>query len=524
MSIIEEIVQKRKQDIRNLSFNYGVDIPLERPRRVVPFLGSKGAILEIKRASPSKGDIAPNLDAADTARKYIEAGASAISVLTEQNYFKGSLQDLIAVCEEVGNRNVAVLRKDFLFDPEEVEIAYKCGADAVLLIARMLDTEKLIEMAKECAFLKITAFVELRQSEDLQKYKQLLEAVDNRYIVCGVNARDLGDFSIDFLKPAGMIREIRIISGVSSRVVFESGIKTPQAAAFAGSLGFTGMLLGEAAASNPEMASSLVAAFVDAEENDASKKWLEYAGTLRRRMEKKPKPFVKICGITSAPDAVKAVKLGADFLGFVFVAESKRNVSGSTVAKIAGELQNSSLRGKVRLVGVITDPFSSEAKEAYAFIDSGVLDFIQLHGCGDEFLRAEELDDGKKKVSPAEIPHYPAVNITSVEDLQQIDVMCAYGEPRILIDAKDGDQVGGTGIQVGEGFVEQVGKKTKLWLAGGIDPKNVKDIIQKFNPELLDVSSGVESAPGVKDYAKLEKLFKAIKSGAKKVKKEKKEK
>ncbi|MBQ2207777.1 MAG: hypothetical protein II413_11315, partial [Treponema sp.] len=86
------------------------------------------------------------------------------------------------------------------------------------------------------------------------------------------------------------------------------------------------------------------------------------------------------------------------------------------------------------------------------------------------------------------------------------------------------DQVGGTGIQVGEGFVEQVGKKTKLWLAGGIDPKNVKDIIQKFNPELLDVSSGVESAPGVKDYAKLEKLFKAIKSGAKKVKKEKKEK
>ena len=151
-----------------------------------------------------------------------------------------------------------------------------------------------------------------------------------------------------------------------------------------------------------------------------------------------------------------------------------------------------------------------------------MLDFIQLHGCGDEFLRAEELDDGKKKVSPAEIPHYPAVNITSVEDLQQIDVMCAYGEPRILIDAKDGDQVGGTGIQVGEGFVEQVGKKTKLWLAGGIDPKNVKDIIQKFNPELLDVSSGVESAPGVKDYAKLEKLFKAIKSGAKKVKKEKK--
>ena len=137
----------------------------------------------------------------------------------------------------------------------------------------------------------------------MQKYKQLLEAVDNRYIVCGVNARDLSDFSIDFLKPAGMIREIRIISGVSSRVVFESGIKTPQAAAFAGSLGFTGMLLGEAAASNPEMASSLVAAFVDAEENDASKKWLEYAGTLRRRTEKKPKPFVKICGITSAPDA-----------------------------------------------------------------------------------------------------------------------------------------------------------------------------------------------------------------------------
>lgn len=512
MNIIEEIVQKRKEDIKELGFSYGIEIPHERTRRIVPFVSGKGAILEVKRASPSKGDIAPELNAAQTSAKYIEAGACAISVLTEKNYFKGSLQDLIDVCNETGNKNVAVLRKDFLIAPEEVEIAYRCGADAVLLIARMLDGQTLVEMAKKCAALKITAFIELRQSEDLQKYKALVEAVDNRFLVCGVNSRDLKDFSIDLLTPACMLKDIRIISGASSRVVFESGIKTPQAALFAGSMGFTGMLLGEAAAKDPSAAGALVKAFVESEQNNNSTKWLELASLVRRQNPaEKKRPFVKICGLTSAPDAIKAASLGADFLGFIFCKESPRNTNSAVVTKIAMELQNSSLRTKVRLVGVITDPHSDEAKAAYSLIEAGVLDFIQLHGCFQEFLRSPEFKLGTKVLHTSDIPHYAAVNISSIEDLQQIDLLCQAGEPRILIDARDGNKIGGTGVNVQEELAKQVSKKVKLWLAGGITHSNVKAIVKNLSPELIDVSSGVESSPGVKDYAKLEKLFKALK-------------
>ncbi len=93
-NILKEICDRRLQDIEKLGYSYGHEIPAERTRPVVPFLPKPGTILEVKRASPSKGDIAPDLDSAATAKSYIEAGTSAISVLTEENYFKGTLDDL----------------------------------------------------------------------------------------------------------------------------------------------------------------------------------------------------------------------------------------------------------------------------------------------------------------------------------------------------------------------------------------------------------------------------------------------
>ena len=152
-NVIAEIVERRKKDISERGYTFGFDIPEKRTRPVNPFMAEKGVILEVKRASPRKGDIAPDLDSAETARRYRECGASAISCLTEENYFKGSLQDLINVCNEV--QNVAVLRKDFLIDEEEIDIAYRCGADAVLLISGMLTLEKMLSMTKRCKELGI---------------------------------------------------------------------------------------------------------------------------------------------------------------------------------------------------------------------------------------------------------------------------------------------------------------------------------------------------------------------------------
>ena len=99
--ILTKIIEKRKTDILQKGKSFGFDVPEKRTRKITPFLQKKGAILEVKRASPSKGDIAPNLDPFLLAKTYAQSGAAAISCLTEENFFKGSLGDLMKVCQSV---------------------------------------------------------------------------------------------------------------------------------------------------------------------------------------------------------------------------------------------------------------------------------------------------------------------------------------------------------------------------------------------------------------------------------------
>lgn len=512
MDILDEIVARRRADIAALGYTYGCSVPEKRMRGApVPFVAAKGAVLEVKRASPSKGDIAPGLDAARTAAGYAAAGAAAVSVLTERNFFKGSLDDLCAVCRAVdayaaesGAPRAAVLRKDFLLAPEELDVAYRCGADAVLLIARILDKGPLVAMARRCAELGMTAFIELRLEEDLEKLAAVAAAVDSRFVVCGVNARDLKDFSIDLLVPAGLLDSIRRIMGSAARVVFESGIRTPRAAAFAGSLGFTGMLLGEAAARNPGDAAALVAAFTGSVAREGGKnagQWLRFAAKLRERsLAARQRPFVKVCGLTAERDALLAAELGADFLGFVCSAGSPRRAAATEMRAVDASLRSAGLRHSVCTVGVVTDIASAEAREAYALQNEGVLDFIQMHGCMPQFLAA----------APDDRAHYAAVNVMGKDDIGQLDVLCREGVPRILIDARSGSAPGGTGCRIPDELVAEASRKTKLWLAGGITPDNVGEVAARFCPELVDVASGVEASPGRKDAEKLAALFRAL--------------
>lgn len=537
-NILESIVEKRREDIKKLGFTMGFSVPEKRLRgEPVPFISEKGTVLEIKRASPSKGDIAPQLDAALTAKRYAEAGTSAISVLTESHWFKGNLEDLINVCQSVDDfsqknncRKIAVLRKDFLLEPEEIEIAYRCGADAVLLISRILDTEKMTVMAKKSQELGMTAFIELRLAEDIEKLSQVCKSVDKKYLVCGVNARDLSDFSIDLLTPCRMLSKIKAVLGEDARVIFESGIRTPQAAQFAGSLGFTGLLLGEAAARNPEEAKSLVENFVNAKGNDSSKAWLNFANLLQKRNDaleeekshchhgtKRERPLVKVCGLTKVNDALYATMGGADFLGFIFWKGTKRNASAQVVLQVK-EIINEQFTKTCQdehifaagcddaaplLVGVIVDCTSEESRTAIDLVKKHKLDFLQLHGekAIREFFADQEL---------CTLPHYCVVNVSSEKDLELVEKLRMKGEPRILLDAKTEKQIGGTGTQIDSSLLEGLKKKTKLWLAGGISPENVSAIIDTLHPELIDVNSGVEKEPGLKDDEKILALFNEI--------------
>ena len=497
--ILSEIVERRKKDIEKNGLEFGFDIPKTRARKLHPFLEKKGVILEVKRASPSKGDIAPNLDSAQTAKSYAQAGAAAISCLTETNYFKGTLQDLMNVCQAVddfekesGRTGPAVLRKDFLLSADEVEIAYRAGADAVLLIARILSEETMVSMAKKCSFLGMTALVELRTDEDCEKLEKTVAAAGKENIVCGVNSRDLKDFSIDLLTPCMMLSKIRRIMGENARVIFESGVRTPSSASFVGSLGFSGLLLGEAAAKNMKLRKDFVDSFTQAEETPNARFWRKF--TEKRLLEGK-KPLVKICGLTNRDDAKKACELGADILGFIFWEKSPRKVS----APVVREMKDF----PAIKAGVIVDPDLPESKEAIELVKNGFLDVLQVHS----------MDGARKFLSDRELsalPHYCAVNLSGSDDAKNLDELFDMGEPRVLVDAQAKGKIGGTGTMLSEELVALAQKKYRLWLAGGLNEANVAEAAEKFLPELIDTASGVEESPGKKDYKKMTEFFAAL--------------
>lgn len=466
-SIIAKIVEQRKKDIQERGFNFGFDIPEKRTRPINKFMAERGVILEVKRASPSKGDIAPNLNPVETALKYKKKGAKAISCLTEENYFKGSLKDLMDICNSIPD--IAVLRKDFLIDEQEIEIAFRCGADAVLLISGILPLEKMLSMTKKCRNLGIRAFVEVRTEEDARKVLEVKKIYKDT-IVCGVNSRNLKDFSIDLLVPAMLKDEL------GGDVIFESGITTSQAAKKVSSMGFSGILLGEFAARNPEKAGEFVKAFKSGKENACGKKLIELAKVISAKSQS---PLIKICGLTCAEDVLLSDSLGADFVGFIFASGFGRNVCGERFKEIQKILP------KVRAlkVAVVTDAQSEEAREAAEFVENGTLDFIQLHGINYEDV-PEFLQD---------IPHYFAITEKNGTLKEQAEKLNSFGEPRFLQDSKS----------------HNYGTNEHLWIAGGLNAENVREIIEKFQPELVDVSGGIEDEGkvGIKNEAKMRKFF-----------------
>ena len=500
--ILTKIVRMRREDIKRLGLNFGIEIPEARRRGHIEFLGTPGAILEVKRASPSKGDIAPDLDPVKLAATYANAHAQAVSVLTEGNFFKGSLRDLIAVADSMEERTkqglhaCAVLRKDFLLFEEEIDIAYRCGADAVLLIARILDDAQLVKMAKRAQKFGIQAFVEVREKDDFRKLNLVMEALGEaaaKTIVAGVNSRDLATFHTDPLVPASVRNKL------PAKAVFESGILSAADAEYARSLGFTGILVGEAVAKNPPLAKDVVSAFETGSENARGKFWKKIAERRNvKREAAKQRPLVKICGITREEDGMLAVEMGADLLGFVF-STTKRLTTEEFVRNFASKIRASrTSENAPLLVGVITDPESEEGKTAIKLAREGVLDAVQFHGTPTPANTGDAL------------PCYAAARIGEPADFDYVATLRKSGEPRILLDAKVEGIPGGTGKTIPESLLYEKAGDLPFWLAGGITPENVTAICDKFHPELIDVSSGVEDAPGIKNAEKMNALFAAI--------------
>jgi indole-3-glycerol phosphate synthase len=198
-------------------------------------------IAEVKRASPSRGSLAAIPDPAALAVSYETGGASAISVLTEERRFKGSLADLEAVRAAV---SLPVLRKEFVADPYQVFEARAAGADLVLLIVAALDQKRLVELHELITELGMTSLVEAHSADELSR------ALDTGAGLVGVNARDLTTFELDrdlFGRLAGSIP-----SGVIR--VAESAVKSADDVAHYRAAGADVVLVGEALVTSDPLA------------------------------------------------------------------------------------------------------------------------------------------------------------------------------------------------------------------------------------------------------------------------------
>ena len=192
--ILDTIVARKKEEVAAL-YRHNIvppDADIAPPRGFMQALtGSKGAIAviaEAKKASPSKGVIRADFDPVAIARNYQAGGASAVSVLTDEHFFAGDLRYIPMVRAAVP---LPVLRKDFIIDPLQIEQASAYGADAVLLIAAILDAGRILDFRQMAEALRMDVLVEVHDEYELEKAMK----AGSRLI--GVNNRNLKDFSVD---------------------------------------------------------------------------------------------------------------------------------------------------------------------------------------------------------------------------------------------------------------------------------------------------------------------------------------
>lgn len=189
-------------------------------------------IAEIKRASPSKGVISASVDVASVARNYAEGGASAISVLTENEYFGGEIADLLIAAKTV---DIPVLRKDFIVDSYQIYEAAAAGADAILLIVAALSEKELREFSENADDLGMDSLIEVHTTDELETAQKISAKI------IGVNSRNLQTLEVSL----DVSRELISKKPAGSLMIAESGLSTRTEIDELKGLGFNGFLIGE---------------------------------------------------------------------------------------------------------------------------------------------------------------------------------------------------------------------------------------------------------------------------------------
>ncbi|GAA6047259.1 hypothetical protein JCM3770_001854 [Rhodotorula araucariae] len=533
-------------------------------------------LAEVKRASPSKGDIvdASSPSAPAIALSYALAGASVISVLTEPKWFKGSLDDMRAVRAAVDGlpNRPAILRKDFILDPYQIDEARVYGADTVLLIVAMLDDAKLATLYSHAVARGMEPLVEVNNADELER------ALIVGAKVIGVNNRNLHDFNVDMgttSRIADVIKDkyperaseiiLIALSGITGRKDVERYAEQGVSAVLVGESlmrandkgAFVRELLGlNAPAPAPVLSgpASLVNGAAAAVQSAAAAVAGAVSGAFSHPAPRRP--LVKICGLKTPAAALAAADAGADLLGLIMVPGSKRNVSLAQAGEIMSAvraahpprapataaaveaaldtsdwfaLQASRLAAHPRkplFVGVFQN--ASLATVLHA-VDTLALDLVQLHG--------HEPAHWARLVPVPVIRafHVPPQGEADAEAARALREAARPGLHALpLLDtqvtrASSADHSGGgsgsgavlsggagrvfdwsVARRLVESRVPDGHSRLPIVLAGGLDAGNVREGVETVRPFAVDVSGGVETA-GEKDLDKIREFVRLVK-------------
>jgi indole-3-glycerol phosphate synthase len=252
--ILDRIVAVKREEVAELAQGFDLAAVREEIAKLPPTRGFAqalretteyvGLIAEVKKASPSKGVIRPDFDPVEIAATYERAGATCLSVLTDEQFFQGHADYLRNIRASV---NLPILRKDFIIDELQIYEARLIGADCVLLIAAILSMEQLREFAELAASLGLDALVEVHDEEELER------ALAAGATLLGVNNRDLRDFSMD-LGTTGRLAQ-KVPPG--TLLVSESGIVTHDDVRAVKEAGAAAILVGETLMRDPQIAPSV---------------------------------------------------------------------------------------------------------------------------------------------------------------------------------------------------------------------------------------------------------------------------
>ncbi len=406
--------------------------------------------------------ILPDADARieDVARAYRRGSAAALSIVVEQDFFGGDPAWLPRAKAASG---LPVLMKDFVVDETQLDFAAALGADAVLLIAAALGDADLARLHAGAKARGLAVLVEAHDEAEIRRAAALGAEI------VGVNARDLSTFAVDL---AGMARVGGLLPRAATRVA-ESGIRTRGDVEALEAAGYGAFLVGETLLRSADPARTL------------------------RELRGENTTEVKICGVTREEDVDACLENGVDWIGLIFAARSPRKVTPDEgrFLRMKAKGEGGARRGGDGAPGAV--------KGVVAVFDDDVADADVARIVSvvrpDAIQMPFPLSSPSKKFFSSSLPLWNTVRVGR-DDLAGVGNRAGAA---LHFDTSVAGASGGTGKTFDWGVLGGVERTRPLVLAGGLNPGNVAEAVRRVAPDVVDVASGVEASPGVKDPSKI---------------------